>query len=436
MMDRIAFISEHASPLALLGGVDAGGQNVYIDRLALEFSRRGINVDVFTRREDPAQPRIVEHHPGVRVIHVQAGPPAPMPKEELFPFMDEFAADMLGFVQQQRLRYKLVHAHFWMSGYVANQLKQEAGLPYAITFHALGKIRRLHQGSADRFPDVRFRIEEIVARDADMVFAECPQDEADLLEHYNAPRERIRVVPCGFDPQEFHPLSRAQCREFLGLPQDRKLVLQLGRMVPRKGVENVIRGLDRLLKKDCDAHLLIVGGDSPYPDPALTPEIGRLQEVVASLGLQERVTFAGACPRGMLRYYYNAADVFASTPWYEPFGITILEAMACALPVIGANVGGIKYSVRHGETGFLVPPEDPVALAECLYQVLESPALARRLGENGLRRAGRFFTWERVATRILDGYQEMLSEELPETAPSWQLSPPVERGYREPPLRD
>lgn len=436
-MDRIAFISEHASPLALLGGVDAGGQNVYIDRVSRELASRGINVDIYTRREDAALPRVIDHHPGVRVIHVDAGPLRPLPKEELFSFMDEFTEDMFAFMREQRLNYQLVHAHFWMSGYVANQIKKMSGLPYAITFHALGKIRRLHQGPADRFPDVRFRVEEIVARDADIIFAECPQDEEDLLTHYNAPRERIRIVPCGFDRSEFYPMDRGECRAHLGLPHSEKLILQLGRMVPRKGVENVIRALDELSTRGTAARLLIVGGDSTSPDPEMTPEIGRLQQVVETLGLQNSVSFTGARPREVLRYYYNAADVFVSTPWYEPFGITILEAMACGLPVVGSNVGGIKYSVRHGETGFLVPPEDPRALADRIGQVIDSPTTARRLGRNALRRAEALFTWDRVAGGIVEAYAEVLEPSpAAELGSPWSVYPAADRGMREPPLRD
>src|SRR5262249_43770044 len=152
-----------------------------------------------------------------------------------------------------------------------------------------------------------------------------------------------------------------------GLHPDEPLILQLGRMVRRKGVENVIRGFACLLRRHgISARLLIVGGETSEPDPAATPEIGRLMSVAREEGVEGLVLFVGRRDREMLKYYYSAADVFVTTPWYEPFGITPVEAMACGTPVVGANVGGIKFTVRDGEAGYLVPPEDPEALAERL----------------------------------------------------------------------
>ena len=98
---------------------------------------------------------------------------------------------------------------------------------------------------------------------------------------------------------------------------------------------------------------------NPIPDPAITPEIGRLQALAREENVEERVRFVGRRGRDDLKYYYSAADVFITVPWYEPFGITPVEAMACGTPVIGSNVGGVKFTVRDGETGYLVPPNDP-----------------------------------------------------------------------------
>src|SRR5690606_31633008 len=344
MRKRIAFISEHASPLAVIGGVDSGGQNGYVDRVAHHLSMLGCDVDIYTRWDSMEQPRVVHYRSGVRVIHVEAGPRTFIRKERLFDYMDDFVADMLQFIDREQLQYDVVHAHFWMSGYVARELKQRNGIPYAITFHALGKVRRIYQGSADEFPDLRFRIEEQVARDADAVIAECPQDRDDLMIHYFVKPDRLRIVPCGFDSDEFVPLDKRECAMRIGLDPDERIILQLGRMVPRKGVDNVIRGTAALLrKKEMPVRLLDVGGDSDEPCPIKTPEIGRLQTIAREEGIEDRVTFTGRRYRDQLKYYYNAADIFVSTPWYEPFGITPLEAMACGVPVVGANVGGIKY---------------------------------------------------------------------------------------------
>jgi hypothetical protein len=410
-MQRIAVISEHASPLALPGGTDSGGQNVYVGHLARELSRLGYRVDIFTRREHAAQPAIVEWRSGVRIVHVAAGPARVLPKEQLLPYMAEFGHAMLRFMRSEGLDYALAHANFFMSGMVARQLKRLIGLPYVITFHALGRVRRLAQGQADGFPDARFAIEEALMRDADCVIAECAQDEQDMLELYDAAGARRTVIPCGFDPDEFWPV-RDGARARLGLPERGFVILQLGRMVPRKGVDNVIRAL-RVLQ---DAHgigarLLVVGGDAGKADPPDVPEVRRMAALAERLGVLPQVSFTGAQPRHRLRDYYSAADVFVTTPWYEPFGITPLEAMACATPVIGSAVGGIRTTVVHGKTGFLVPPNDPAALAGRLAELQRDPRLAERMGWTGLRRAQRHFTWSRVALQVAALYRAVLTRQ-------------------------
>ncbi|MCA9973044.1 MAG: glycosyltransferase, partial [Anaerolineales bacterium] len=412
---RIALISEHASPLAALGGVDSGGQNVYVSQVARHLPLHGFAVDVFTRRDGADLPEVVEWENGVRIIHVPAGPPRFVPKEALLPHMADFAAYVIARARQQP--YALLHANFWMSALVAADVKQATGTPFVVTFHALGRVRRRHQGQADGFPDDRFAVEDRVVREADALIAECPQDETDLRTLYHADPARICVVPAGFDPLEFAPLNQAQARIALGLPLDAPLILQLGRMVPRKGVANVIRALAHLRRHhDTPARLLVVGGEADTPDPALTPEIGRLQAIAAHENVADRVTFVGRRGRDVLKYYYNAADVFVSTPWYEPFGITPVEAMACGTAVIGARVGGIQFSVRDGETGFLVPPKDPAALADRLAMLLRQPALRRRLGQAGIRRAHAAFTWSHVARSLAALYRQVAATPLPRPA--------------------
>ncbi|HEX8961909.1 MAG TPA: glycosyltransferase family 1 protein [Rhodocyclaceae bacterium] len=430
---NIALISEHASPLATPGGVDCGGQNVYVAHVAAELARAGHRVDVFTRRDHPAQPEVVAAEPGLlpprmRVIHVPAGPARFVPKEELLPLMPAFCEAIAGFVRKGAARlscagsggtrleaalpaigpaYDVVHANFFMSGMAAQRLRDLHGIPFVITFHALGKVRRRFQGKADAFPPQRIAIEEQLVAGADRVIAECPCDRDDLVELYGAERERVEVVPCGFDPDELKPGDRS-LRAELGLSDADFVVLQLGRLVPRKGIDNVVRAMAELKRRHgIAATLLIVGGESDRPDAALTPEIGRLALIAAEEGVSGQVRFAGRQPRHRLRDFYSAADVFVSTPWYEPFGITPLEAMACACPVVGAAVGGIQYSVVDGVTGFLVPPKDPIQLADRLARLQRDSELRRSFGQRGLRRVRRHFTWRLVAAELARVYRDV-----------------------------
>jgi phosphoheptose isomerase len=403
-------ISEHASPLAMLGGVDAGGQNVYVGQLARHLAAFGYEVDVFTRRDSPILPEVAEWVPGVRIVHVPAGPAEFVRKEALLPHMAEFTDSVLGFCRRQRRRYALAHANFWMSGLVAADVKRALGLPFVITFHALGRIRRRFQREADEFPDERFRVEDRIVAEADYVIAECPQEEEDLIGLYNADPSRITIIPGGFDPAELWPISKPLARVSLGLRPDEPVILQLGRMVRRKGVDTVIRGFARLRRDHAvPARLLVVGGESNDPDPAATPEIGRLVRIAEEEGVAEHVTFVGRRGRDVLKYYYSAADVFVTTPWYEPFGITPVEAMACGTPVVGSNVGGIKFTVRDGETGYLVPPDDPDALADRVAHVCQNARLLAVFRRQAIRRANDLFTWRNVAMGVAALYEEVVA---------------------------
>src|SRR5437763_8107878 len=115
MKRRIAFISEHASPLATLGGIDSGGQNVYVTELPKELVKLGYNVDVYTRKEDPTSEEITEWTPRLRVIHIKAGPEKVIMKEELLPLMEDFAKNMMSFIRKEKIYYELIHANFFMS---------------------------------------------------------------------------------------------------------------------------------------------------------------------------------------------------------------------------------------------------------------------------------------------------------------------------------
>ncbi|HET6528801.1 MAG TPA: glycosyltransferase [Balneolaceae bacterium] len=410
---KIAFISEHASPLASLGGVDSGGQNVYVDRLARQLTRYGYEVDVFTRKDNAALPDVVELYPGVRVVHIKAGPEEQVRKEDLLPLMEGFTQNMIAFIEENEVKYELIHAHFFMSALVAADIKKALDIPFVVTFHALGKVRRIHQKEADKFPDSRFDIEERIMQEADRLIAECPQDFEDFIKFYDAPEDKIATIPCGVDLQDFYPIDRRVARMVLGWDQNEKVILQLGRMVKRKGIANVVKALAILSEKsDFPVRVVIVGGESDAPDPDITPEIGRLQELAERLGVADKVTFAGRKNRDQLKFYYNAADVFVSTPWYEPFGMTPLESMACGTPVIGSRVGGIKFSVADGETGFLVPPQNPEALADELYALLTNEALNDELRENAIERIKSEFTWDSIAGQMTRLYNQVTSSIL------------------------
>lgn len=397
-------ISDHANPLMPLGGTDSGGQNVYVEHLSRALGNRGIYVDIFTRQDGSSQQTIVNIADRVRVFQIPAGPQVQVPKEKLLPYMPEFVRQCLAWARLER--YNVAHAHFFLSGLVACQLQEAIGLPFVMTFHALGKVRRLHQGTADEFPDERFRIEERIVGQADGMVAECPQDLADLVSLYGADPSRIRTIPCGVDPELFHPEMKSTARRLLGIPEEKKVVLQLGRLVPRKGIDNVIEAFSLLVRNEpsYDMLLLIVGGPSEKPDRTTCTEMDRLMRIAEDNKVADKVLFVGRRKPETLRYFYSAADVFVTTPWYEPFGITPLEAMACGTPVIGSRVGGIQYSIQNNATGLLVPPKSPGDLASAIRLLLADPALCQRFSKAGRDRVEKRFTWDIVAREIMELY--------------------------------
>jgi D-inositol-3-phosphate glycosyltransferase len=393
---RVAMVSEHASPLAVLGGADAGGQNVHVAALSAALARRGVEVVVHTRRDDPALPARVAIAPGVTVEHVDAGPPAPIPKDELLPHMDELAARL-----RQAWRVDppdVVHAHFWMSGLAALAAARPLGLPVVQTFHALGVVKRRHQGAKDTSPPSRLRDEQMLAREADRIVATC-SDEVFELVRMGADLHRITVVPCGVDLGLFRPDGPVEARD-----PGRSRLLVVSRLVERKGIGNVIAALAELPGAE-----LVVAGGPPAPRLAEDPEARRLTDLARRLGVAGRVRLRGQVGPGDLPALYRSADLVVCVPWYEPFGIVPLEAMACGVPVVASAVGGLVDTVVDGVTGVHVPPRRPDLLAEALAGLLADPGRRAMLGAAGARRARRRYRWERIARGTLDVYAGLLA---------------------------
>ncbi len=380
---KIDLVSEHASPLAALGGADAGGQNVHVAALATALAERGHEVTVYTRRDAPELPDAVLFGPGVTVEHVPAGPPRPLPKDDLLPYVPAFA-DWLA-DRWSVGRPDVVHAHFWMSGLAAVMAARRCPVPVVQTFHALGSVKHRYQAHADTSPPQRARLERAVAQHASAVIATCT-DEVTELAAYGARPDHTYVVPCGVDCDRFHPGGPASRRD--GSPR----VLTLGRLVPRKGVDTVIAAMAEVP----GAHLIVAGGPERIRLDD-DPEVTRLRAVARDARVRGRVTFTGRIGHEEVPALMRSADVIVSDSWYEPFGIVPLEAMACGAAVIASEVGGHLDTVADGLTGLLVPPRDPGALAGRIRYLLADPERRRALGTAAAARARSRYSWARIA---------------------------------------
>ena len=395
---KVAMVSEHASPLAALGGEDAGGQNVHVAALAAAMARRGAQVVVHTRRDDPGLPRRVRAAPGVAVDHVPAGPARPIPKDELLPYMDHFAAELAECWAVECP--DVVHAHFWMSGRAALRAADElATRPRVIqTFHALGVVKRRYQGARDTSPPGRLAQERSIIRRADRVIATCRDEVFELLGLGIDP-ENVAVIPCGVELALFRPEGPSEPRES-GLGR----LVTVGRLVERKGVGDVIAALAELPGVE-----LVVAGGPEASALAKCPEARRLQALAESLGVDDRVHLRGRIGREAVPPLLRSADVAVCTPWYEPFGIVPLEAMACGVPVVASAVGGLIDSVVDGLTGVHVRPREPRWLARVLRSLLADRERRMQLGAAGARRAAESYGWDGIARATLAEYASVLA---------------------------
>src|SRR4051794_5688673 len=338
---RIAMVSEHASPLAVLGGVDAGGQNVHVAALAGALARAGEDVVVHTRRDKPDLPRRIEVC-GVEVDHLDAGPPTEVPKDELLPYVPAMAEQLRE--QWEDDRPDVVHSHFWMSGLAALDAARELDIPVVHTFHALGTVKRRHQGAADPSPPRRIAHERTVARSVARVVATCSDEVFELL-RMGADRRRITVVPCGVDLGRFSPDGPVEPRG------ERRRLVAACRLVERKGLADAVTALAGLP----DAELVVAGGPE---SSALErdPEAQRLLTLADELGVGDRLVLRGRVGRDAMPRLLRSADAVLCVPWYEPFGIVPLEAMACGVALLPTSVGGQIHSVVECRTGACGPP--------------------------------------------------------------------------------
>ncbi len=387
-------VSEHASPLACLGGVDAGGQNVHVAALATALARQGHTVDVFTRADRPGLHRRVPYAPGVDVVHVPAGPAAPVAKDELPPFMPAFGDELAR--SWQRRPPDVVHAHFWMSGWAARRALTGSPVPLLQTFHALGTVKRRWQGDADTSPPERTAVEAALAASADRIIATCT-DEVAELRAMGADATPIDIVPCGVDLELFTPAPA-------GVRTSRPRLLVLGRLVPRKGIADAVRAMTLLP----GVELVIAGGPDATMLPA-DPEAAALSALAAELGVADRVRLVGRVARTDLPALIRSCAAVLAVPWYEPFGIVPLEAMACGRPVVASSVGGLIDTVVEDATGLHVPPRDEAAVAAAVGGLLDDAERREAYGRAGRERAETRYTWHKVAADSERVYERVLA---------------------------
>ena len=383
---RVAVLSVHTCPLALLGGKKTGGMNVYVRDFCRELARQGVQVDIFTRSQDDCQP-MIKHDlgHGGRVIHIPAGPECPLPVPEIEKYLNVFTKGVLDLAKRENLHYDLIYSHYWLSGLVAEKLRSAwQSVPILHMFHTLGHMKnQIAQNERERAPLSRLKGEKRVVQTADRLIAATPAEVTQLVEFYGADENKIDIVSPGVDLERFSSISEDRAKTAIGMPTDYKNILFAGRIEPLKGIDTLLEAINiaraqqpHVMSKTC---VTIIGGD-PAADE-LDEEMARLQTICSSLGLHDLVTFAGAKDQTALPYYYAASEMIVMPSTYESFGLVALEAMAMGKPVIASEVGGLAHLVQHGETGFHVPVRDAQALASRILDLLLDKSTQQRLGQ-------------------------------------------------------
>jgi D-inositol-3-phosphate glycosyltransferase len=411
---RIAMLSVHTCPLAMLGGKETGGMNVYVRDLSRVLLQRGHHVDVFTRSQDSTIPR--EHNSlgqSGRVIHVPAGPEHPYSKHLVYDHLPEFVHGVMIQAEKDGIRYDVLHSHYWLSGAVAQVLRERWSIPIVHMFHTLGKMKNTVAQRPDEIePTRRIQVEGQIVRSADALVAATPIEEEQLVRLYGADAGRIHVISPGVDTERFHPIPKEHAKERIALCPECCIILFVGRIEPLKGVDSLLRAIAHMVETRPDLrqklHVPIIGGDPDRIHEA--DEMVRLQELREELGIEDVVTFLGARDQDLLQYYYSAAEMVVMPSDYESFGMVALEAMACGTPVIASDVGGLAFLVKNGRTGYRVPARDPKALAAKMTRLLKNEGLRRRIGHRAACWA-ETYAWSQIANEIEALYHEVISSE-------------------------
>lgn len=410
---RIAMISAHSSPLAQLGGKEAGGMNVYVRELSRELGRRGHFVDIFTRAQNLNAPLTVRVDRGVRVVHLRAGPPVPYDKNWLLDHLPEFVNRARCFADGEDIGYNVLHSHYWLSGEAALALRRAWGVPMLHMFHTLGALKNRVARSVEEQETVqRMTIERRIAQEADALVAATPLDKADLVWHCGADPRQVRVVPCGVDLQRFQPRDLTAARAALDLPPPPyRIVLLVGRIEPLKGIDALIEAVALLRQRRPEWRdellALVVGGAGEAERARWGTEQQRLHALRTELGVAHNLRFLGARPQEQLPLLYAAADVVTMPSHYESFGMAALEGLASGRPVVATSAGGPAYIVEDGVSGLLTPPGDAETLAGQLERLLAGDVLRERMGAAARARAQRF-GWPVITDDIVQIYCQLI----------------------------
>jgi D-inositol-3-phosphate glycosyltransferase len=384
--------------------------NVYIRELACHLAELGLPVDIFTRRVDPETPEVVQIHPEVNVVAITAGPPQPVGKNDLFAYLPAFAEEMALYSLRAGVRYDVVHAHYWLSGWVAELARRYWDTPFVQMFHTTAHMKNAVAAQSDRETDLRLRTEKRLLTLADGLIAANPDERADLIWRMGVPTDKVCTIPPGVDLELFQPLPRDMARAEIGLDPAERVVLFVGRIDPIKGIDTLVDAAAIVVSDVTHAPpptFLIVGGDLDETGAPVGP-LAAVRDAIAERGIARHVRLVGSQPQDRLPLYYAAADVVAVPSRYESFGLVAVEALACGIPVVASRAGGLRFTIDEGIAGFLVKPQSPEALASGIATILGDDSLRAAMAAAARPSVTRY-DWTNVARQVRHVYERLAS---------------------------
>ena len=396
-VERAAFITLHACPLAAPGQGKSGGMNVYVRQLAAALGEMGMKIDIFTREHSDVANQIETIGPNVRVIHIKAGSPDAH-LGDLYALLPEFLEELNYFREAEGLEYDVVHSHYWLSAWAGQELSQALEIPHVVTFHTLSLIK-MQSRAGEVEQSERSVVETEVIATADRIIAFSPHERDALARLYAADANKINLVPCGVDLEVFRPLDQKTVRSSLGLNGE-KILLYVGRVEPIKGLDLLVETAAQMDSEE-GVRMMVVGADVNGDR-----EMDRVRQLAKERDLEDKIEFVGQVNHDDLPLYYNAADVCVVPSYYESFGLVALESMACGTPVVATRVGGLSTIIHHGRTGYLKSWRCPEAFANSVEMIISSDGLQQSMGEAARKRA-EGMGWDNVASLMWDEYSEL-----------------------------
>lgn len=396
-------LSAHSCPVGKLGAKDTGGMSVYIRELAYELGKQGHLVDIYTRVHDPNDRQVYVLSQNARLIHLPAGKEEGIHKLAVYSHLPEFTYNLESFREHYGLQYDLIFSHYWLSGLVGKSLQQWWNTPHITMFHTLGAVKN-SIGVGEKEPEGRIEAERDLAQTCNYLIAPTDKEKEELILHYDTLAERIGVVPCGVNLEQFRPISKEKARQHLGFGNG-KIILFVGRIDPLKGIDKLISAVPYL--RDIQGLRLVIIGGCEHSQR----EIEELWELVRSLNVEDSVAFMGLVKHGELPYFYSAADACVIPSYYESFGLVALESLACGTPVVATDAGNFRNLIRHGRTGYVVADNTPHHLADKIGLLLSGPSTDME-SPSSIRASVSRFSWSNIAESIIEESQRVLTNYL------------------------